>query len=238
MSVIINGTTGITSPGGDTSTVSVTTPLVTNAGTLALSATGANIITGSTSGTERLRINAGGDLLVNTTSAVGPLASGFSITAAGQAFNISSPSSTLGNYFHTSYTSGSRFSAGFYLNASLVGNIAHSGSTTFYNTSSDYRLKEDIQPMTGALEKVQALNPVTYTWKVDGSAGQGFIAHELQAVVPDCVTGEKDAVDKDGKPVMQGMDASFLVGILTAAIKEQQAIITSLTARIEALEQA
>ena len=131
-----------------------------------------------------------------------------------------------------------------------VGKIQTSGSSTTYSTSSDYRLKENIAPMTGALAKVAALNPVTYNWKVDGSAGQGFIAHELQAVVPDCVTGEKDAVDAEGNPQYQGVDTSFLVATLTAAIKEQQAIIEqqsqmitsltstmqSLTSRIEALE--
>ena len=63
-----------------------------------------------------------------------------------------------------------------------------------------------------------------------------FIAHELQAVVPECVTGQKDAVDADGNPVYQGIDTSFLVATLTAAIQEQQALITTLTERITALE--
>jgi hypothetical protein len=82
--------------------------------------------------------------------------------------------------------------------------------------------------MTGALDKVALLKPVTYKWKLDGSNGQGFIAHELQAVVPDCVTGEKDDVetytDEEGneqtKPKYQGVDTSFLVATLTAAIQE------------------
>ena len=71
------------------------------------------------------------------------------------------------------------------------------------------------------------------TWKSDGSISQGFIAHELQAVVPECVTGEKDAVDKDGKPIYQGIDTSFLVATLTAAIQEQQAIINDLQAKLK-----
>jgi len=62
-------------------------------------------------------------------------------------------------------------------------------------------------------------------WKTDGSDGQGFIAHELQAVVPDCVTGTKDAVDADGKPQYQGVDTSFLVATLVAAIQELKAEI-------------
>jgi hypothetical protein len=119
-----------------------------------------------------------------------------------------------------------------------IGTIGNSGNTnTTYNTSSDYRLKENIVPMTGALAAVSALNPVTWKWKSTGSDGQGFIAHELAEVVPDCVTGEKDAVDEEGNPVHQGVDTSYLIATLTAAIQEQQALITALTTRITALEQ-
>jgi hypothetical protein len=118
-----------------------------------------------------------------------------------------------------------------------AGSIDHTGTTTVaYTTSSDYRMKENIAPMTGALIAVSQLKPCTYTWKEDGKAGQGFIAHELQAVVPDCVSGEKDAVDAEGNPKYQGIDTSFLVATLTAAIQEQQALITALTTRITALE--
>ena len=117
-----------------------------------------------------------------------------------------------------------------------VGTIQTTNTATTYNTSSDYRLKENITPMTGALAKVALLKPCTYKWKIDGSDGQGFIAHELDEVVSGCVTGEKDAVDADGKPQYQGIDTSFLVATLTAAIQEQQALITALTTRITALE--
>jgi hypothetical protein len=117
-----------------------------------------------------------------------------------------------------------------------VGFITVTNAATAYVTSSDYRLKENIVPMTGALDKVAQLNPVTYKWKIDGSDGQGFIAHELQAIVPDCVYGEKDAVDTEGNPEYQGVDTSFLVATLTAAIQEQQTIINDLKARVEALE--
>jgi len=134
------------------------------------------------------------------------------------------------------FQSGSAAECGYiYINAG--------GTGTTYSTSSDYRLKENIAPMTGALAKVVALKPVTYKWKVNGSDGQGFIAHELQEIVPDCVTGEKDAVDADGNPQYQGIDTSFLVATLTAAIQELKQIndtqaetINALTARIVALE--
>ena len=117
-----------------------------------------------------------------------------------------------------------------------VGSIVTNGSATAFNTSSDYRLKENITPMTGALVKVAQLKPVTYKWKVDGAGGEGFIAHELAEVCPHAVSGEKDAVDENGHIKPQGIDVSFLVATLTAAIQEQQAIISDLKARIEALE--
>jgi len=105
----------------------------------------------------------------------------------------------------------------------IVGSIYIGSTSTAYNTSSDYRLKENIAPMTGALAKVQQLKPVTYKWKIDGSSGQGFIAHELAEVLPEAVTGDKDAVDSEGNPEYQGIDTSFLVATLTAAIQELKA---------------
>ena len=90
--------------------------------------------------------------------------------------------------------------------------------------------------MTGALAKVSQLKPCTFTWKADGSAGQGFIAHELAEVCPQAVTGEKDALRADGEMDTQGVDTSFLVATLTAAMQEQQTLITQLTERIAALE--
>jgi hypothetical protein len=119
-----------------------------------------------------------------------------------------------------------------------VGSITTGGTSTFYNTSSDYRLKENIAPMTGALATVSALKPVTYKWKFDGSNGQGFIAHELAEVVPECVVGEKDAVDAEGNIKPQGIDTSFLVATLTASIQELKAIVDAQAARIAALESA
>jgi hypothetical protein len=139
-----------------------------------------------------------------------------------------------------------RSSFNFQRGGSIVGQIVTTNSTCAYNSVSDYRLKENIAPMTGALAKVAQLKPVTYKWNADGSDGQGFIAHELQEVVPDCVTGEKDAVetytDEDGneatRPAYQGIDTSFLVATLTAAIQEQQALIIQLQADVAALKGA
>jgi len=119
-----------------------------------------------------------------------------------------------------------------------VGSITTNGTGTSYTTASDYRLKENVARMTGALEKVIALKPVTYTWKSNGSTGQGFIAHELQSVVPDCVIGAKDAMDDKGKPIFQSVDTSHLVATLVSAIQEQQALITQLQADVAALKGA
>jgi hypothetical protein len=178
--------------------------------------------------TERARIDSSGNLLVGTTS---QLSSGkFCISFNGGSLQGQVLRTTLG-------TTGSTYiqfenSAG-----ATAGYIIHNGTTTVnYVTSSDYRLKEAVAPMTGALAKVAQLKPVTYKWKVDGSDGEGFIAHELAEVCPIAVTREKDAVDADGNPQYQGIDTSFLVATLTAAIQEQQALITALTARITALE--
>ena len=122
--------------------------------------------------------------------------------------------------------------------AAIVGYVQINSTSVTYATSSDYRLKENIAPMTGALAKVTQLKPCTYKWKLDGSDGEGFIAHELQEVVPEAVAGEKDAVNEDGSIKPQGIDTSFLVATLTAAIQEQQALITNLTTRLAALEGA
>jgi len=119
--------------------------------------------------------------------------------------------------------------------STLAGYITCATSTTTsYLSISDHRLKTNVQPMTNALDKVAQLKPCTYTWLSDNSTGQGFIAHELQEVVPDCVVGEKDAVDSEGKPIYQGVDTSFLVATLTAAIQELSAEVTALKAKLGA----
>jgi len=187
--------------------------------------------------TERMRIDSSGNLLVGRTAQTPYTNVGFTVTSSGRT-EI------------TRVTGGDAIA--FYVSASgnNVGTIVTNASTTSYNTSSDYRLKENIAPMTGALAKVALLKPSTYKWKVDGADGEGFIAHELAEVCPHAVNGEKDAVDADGNPKYQGIDTSFLVATLTAALQETKALIdqqaetlsqqaetiNALTARIEALE--
>ena len=218
----------------------------------------ATALTFGTSNIERMRIDSSGNLLVGVTATIG------GINGVGQFKNVNAGAAgiVIGNSGGTSSTNTILF-----VNSNgIVGGISTSGSTTAFNTSSDYRLKNTIAPMTGALDKVALLKPVTYKWNADGSDGQGFIAHELQEVVGGCVTGEKDAtreeeyevtpavpavVDAEGVettpavqavkgtrtvPSYQGVDTSFLVATLTAAIQEAHALIIQLQADVAALK--
>jgi hypothetical protein len=185
----------------------------------------------ATNNTERARITSGGEFLFGKTSS--------NLTDPGVYVEPTNIGYGRINFIKgTASGTGSTVACAFYYNGTQIGTITNTSTATAYNTSSDYRLKENVQPMTGALAKVAALKPCTYTWKADGSDGEGFIAHELAEVVPDAVTGEKDAVNEDGSIKPQGIDTSFLVATLTAAIQEQQAMIDEMKAEIAALKGA
>ncbi len=121
---------------------------------------------------------------------------------------------------------------------SIVGSVSHSNSATSYNTSSDYRLKEDIIELDDSIDRLKALKPCNFAWKADGTRVDGFIAHEAQEVVPEAVTGTKDAVDEEGNPDYQGIDQAKLVPLLTKALQDALTKIETLEARVEALENA
>ena len=181
---------------------------------IAASGTAGNAITFA----QAMTLDASGNLLVGATSdSTGTLATGILSKSAG------------GTNFIAQNTNGSATAFRFYTSTStLAGAINTSGNTTAYTSISDYRLKENVKPLENALAKVAQLNPVSYTFKNNAQPSQGFIAHELQAIVPECVTGEKDAVDAEGNPVYQGVDTSFLVATLTSAIQELSAQVTAL----------
>jgi hypothetical protein len=116
-----------------------------------------------------------------------------------------------------------------------VGSISVTASATSYNTTSDYRLKENVVSLSGAIARLNQLSVYRFNFIVDPTVVvDGFIAHEAQEVVPECVTGEKDEVDADGNPVMQGIDQSKLVPLLTAALQEAIAKIEQLEQRLAA----
>jgi hypothetical protein len=189
-----------------------------------LYANGSQAMIFHTNSTERARIDSSGRVMINSTGPVQvdarlSISNGLDVVAA---TNLTT-------------TSGLRIHWAFYQNGAYRGEINSSNNTGVqYISASDYRLKEDIQPMTNALAKVAAFKPVTYKWKEDGSEGDGFIAHELQEVCPQAVSGKKDAVDSEGNPQYQGIDTSFLVATLTAAIQELKAEVDELRAQLEA----
>jgi len=182
-----------------------------------------------TNSTERMRLDSSGKLYFGT--------NGADPSSSQTGVRISSTDNT--NFWMSSTPRTSAYDQLAFFNGNgLVGTITTSGSATAYNTSSDYRLKTDAKPMTGASERVQALNPVNFEWVADGTRVDGFLAHEAQAVVPESVTGTKDAVDADGNPEYQSIDQSKIVPLLTAALQEALTEITALKARVTTLEGA
>jgi hypothetical protein len=196
-----------------------------------------------TSATEAMRIDSNANLLIGKTSVLNTVAGSLISSGGAATFTTDSaspadgPSLQLVN-INASVVNGYRF-ASFRVNAGAteIGTITKASATTVaYNTSSDYRLKENVQPMQNALAVISALKPSTYNWIGHSESGEGFIAHELQEIIPIAVTGVKDAVNEDGSIKPQGVDYSKIVVHLVAAIQEQQAMITALTNRITALE--
>ncbi|KAH9256655.1 hypothetical protein BASA81_005159 [Batrachochytrium salamandrivorans] len=113
-----------------------------------------------------------------------------------------------------------------------IGSIRSTNTATSYNTSSDYRLKKNIEPITDGLSKVMQLKPSYFNWNSDEDYDPktcGFVAHEVQEVIPYAVFGTKDDVYEDGKIRTQGMDASRLISHLVSAVQ-------TLTTRVEQLE--
>ena len=236
-----SGSNGITIYSGNTSTAGInfadgTTGSDIYAGGITYNHNTNNLDFSTTDGSGRMRIDSSGQVFVKPST--------------GGSYTVGDSGFYSDGGFGNNLIMGNTYGAGkgyinFYNGGTGIGGInAATASTVVYLTTSDYRLKENIAPMTGALAKIQALKPCTYKWKLDGAEGQGFIAHELQEIVPDCVFGKKDAVetytDKDGneqtriKP--QGVDTSFLVATLTAAIQELKAELDATKAEVQALK--
>ena len=164
-------------------------------------------------GAERMRITSGGEVLIGTTgtpNGTSNYGSGFiPVSTDKVALRMASSSTAQGTLIEFFNPNGS------------VGHITISGSATTYSTSSDYRLKENVVEMTDALDRVSQLKPSRFNFIADeGRTVDGFLAHEVQDIVPEAITGTKDEVDSEGNPVYQGIDQSKLVPLLVGAIQE------------------
>ena len=177
-----------------------------------------------TNDSERMRILANGKITTNGNTDLP--------TGSTSGFGFST------DQFYLSYTGTSaNYSQRFYNGNGLVGSILVNGSSTAYNTSSDYRLKENASAISDGITRLKELKPYKFNFKADKSKTlDGFFAHEAQAVVPESATGVKDEVDSDNKPVYQGIDQSKLVPLLTAALQEAVAKIETLETKVAALE--
>jgi hypothetical protein len=196
-----------------------------------------------------LTVRSNGTVTINgTTTGVSGISTGMCITKGSKEDCLALYQDSAGGYTGSAQTTSNggtyyfwRWLAGA---GNQIGQITGTSTNTTYGTSSDYRLKENVQPMTGALAKVARLKPVTYKWKLNGEDGDGFLAHELQEVCPHAVTGDKNAVetykDKQGndqtRPKWQTVDTSFLVATLTAAIQELKTIVDAQAVEIAALK--
>jgi hypothetical protein len=180
---------------------------------------------GASSPTERMRIGSNGQIQMGRTAPVGNerLALQNSIGPCGYFFqggNIPEDVLELRNTYNQSGQTATyiRFSDS---SGTTRGSITATTSATSYNTSSDYRLKENVTPVSDGISRLKQLKPNRFNFIVDpDTVVDGFLAHEVQTIVPEAITGEKDAVDDDGNPVYQGIDQSKLVPLLTAALQE------------------
>ncbi len=208
----------------------------------------ARAIAFETGTTEKMRIDSNGIVLIGTSSTPSGAFTTYSIGAQGSG-NIVALKTTASTSAGTALscirdTDGIQIS--FHQNGSYIGSITTNSSNTAFNTSSDYRLKENINDITDGIIRVKQLNPSRFNFIADpNTTVDGFIAHEVSDIVPEAVNGEKDSVNEDGSINPQGIDQSKLVPLLTAALQEsialiesQQSQILSLTERIEALETA
>ena len=170
-----------------------------------------------TDATERMRIDNGGRLLLNTTMST------YMTSDGGHSFKAN----TANNKYPLAFQNSS---------GSWVGSVMITTSATSYNTSSDYRLKENVTAISDGITRLKTLKPYKFNFIIDpDKTVDGFLAHEVTAV-PEAITGTKDEVDSDKNPVYQGIDQSKLVPLLTAALQEAVAKIEVLETKVAALE--
>jgi len=198
----------------------------------------------ATNGTERMNITSAGQLCIGHTTP-------FTTTTI---LNVQRTNGSIASMYHDGTDDnpvvilrhqGSSGGTGRHMiqfnntSGSAVGTINSDGSGTAYNTSSDYRLKENVTAIADGITRLKTLKPSRFNFKsYKDKTVDGFLAHEVSSIVPEAITGTKDAVDSDNKPIYQGIDQSKLVPLLTAALQEAVAKIETLETKVAALEAA
>jgi hypothetical protein len=169
-------------------------------------------------------INVSDNLLIGKTSP-GINIEGFEAASAGYIAVVRDGG--IAGYFQRKTSDGELLN--FRKDNTTVGSVSVTASSTAYNTSSDYRLKENVEAMTGATARLKQLAPKRFNFIADADTTvDGFLAHEVSSVVPEAITGTHNEVDNNGNPVYQGIDQSKLVPLLVATIQELEARITAL----------
>jgi hypothetical protein len=222
--ITVNGTTGSLVDVASNGTVGGRIQCDTTYPGMALFTLTNNPMVFGTNGTERMRLDSSGNLLVGTTSVLG-------LGKISVKFDGTSQNGICAQL--DANTSGSGFAIWRDNTGNTCGQITRVGTTSavVYTATSDYRLKNVVGAVTGQGARIDALKPIDYQWKEGNEQARGFLAHEFQEVYPSSVSGDKDAVDKDGKPAYQSMQASS-----AEVIADLVAELQSLRARVAQLE--
>jgi len=185
-----------------------------------------------TDATERIRIDSGGNVGIGT-----PYPNNADSGDGGLQINPNISNGAPQVAFKRAST-GNTSNAMVFVNGNVgVGSISYTNGGTSYNTSSDYRLKENVTAISDGITRLKTLKPSRFNFKVDtDTTVDGFLAHEVSSIVPEAISGTKDAVDSADKPIYQGIDQSKLVPLLTAALQEAIAKIEVLETKVAALE--